>query len=72
MTEWISVKERLPTDDYSTHYLVYGIPACGTCEAIKTIQFASYLEDKGFVYGEWNCPIDVSHWMEPKPPKENT
>lgn len=65
MTQWISVKDRLPEDD--ADYLVWLYDAC-------TVERAMYYGD-----GEWlteeldNLTRFVTHWMPlPEPPNEQT
>lgn len=66
--KWISVKDRLPFA--SGQYLIYGTNEC--CFRYPTIHECEYEEDEQiFLYGEYLCKVNVSHWMLlPKPPKE--
>lgn len=68
--EWISVKDRLPED---TDCIVYGTPTCGTCGKNPIVTQARYGSRKGdyFVFGEYDCYIEVTHWMPlPTPPEQ--
>lgn len=68
--EWISVKDRLPENEYEKRYLAYGTPICGNHDPKPVIEFCAY-SDNEFIFGEYSCGLDASHWMElPEPPKE--
>lgn len=69
---WISVKDRLPPDDKNTYILAYGIPTCGRCRVKKlTVIECRYSNTEGgFFFGEYDCPIETTHWMNlPDAPK---
>ena len=75
--EWISVEDRMP-EESTDKILLYGSPTCGACSPRKTIvqgRYSSTYEDRTdlrFAFGEYDCSIDVTHWMPmPEPPKEN-
>ncbi len=62
---WIKCSDKLPelNDNYRTCVIVYGTPTCGTCGS-KTQVMEAYYNRKGyFEFGEYDCGIDVSHWM---------
>ena len=67
MSEWISVKDRLPKESYYEKILAYGIPMCDGHEEIYQIQFCTY-ENGLFLFGEYDCVLNASHWM-PLPPR---
>lgn len=74
---WISVKHRLPVVEenlYHTRVIVFGSPTCGTHGSDWEVMEANYSERDGFYYGEYDCFIEVSHWMPlppvPKKPKD--
>jgi len=72
MSEWISVKERLPEDDVSVLAVVYGFPKAGI-ELRGAYQFAMYVAADGWIIGEYPAWEDanVTHWMPlPEPPAE--
>lgn len=72
--EWVSVKDRLPQKEpsrYRSRIIVYGSPSCGTHSSDFDVMEAYYHEDGYFEFGEYDCGIDVTHWMPlPKPPKD--
>ena len=45
MSEWISVKDKLPELD-GKRILAYGIPACESHDQIECIEFCIYDSDK--------------------------
>jgi hypothetical protein len=62
MSDWISVKDRLP-EKYS-RVLAYGIAECRTCDAKPMVRECRYSARKeGFEFGEYDCPLDASHWI---------
>lgn len=65
--EWISVKDRLPEE---TDCIVYGTPTCGaTCGTNPIVTQARHREGQEFEFGEYDCGIEVTHWMPlPTPP----
>lgn len=67
--EWVSVKERLPSD---VECIVYGTPTCATCGNKPVVMQARYREDtKNFEFGEYDCGLKVTHWMPlPEAPKD--
>lgn len=86
MSEWISVKDRLP--ELKEQVLVYGR---ATMQSIRLVQpavlkknysyahnpFASEFEWEGFDIighdGEVDDVVEVTHWMPlPNPPKDDT
>lgn len=67
--DWISVKDKMPPHDYSTRMLVYGKPTCGTCGEEWQILYCRY-SDGYFMFGEYDCTCEASHWM-PLPPPPN-
>ena len=76
MSEWISVKERLPDDEKDGETvlaIVSGKPHKNItlCHALMT---AGYFPGEGWVvneYPEWENPT-ITHWMPlPEPPKED-
>lgn len=83
MSEWISVKDRLPKTD--GHYLVYkdtgfgfGLQeVCGFARNLKDIDDECFTRKKaGFYKYDRECgfyePADITHWMPlPEPPKED-
>ena len=61
MSEWISVKDRMPEEGVDV--LVYG----EICHNKKGIE-VDFVKNGDFVA----CDEDVTHWMPlPEPPKEN-
>lgn len=64
MSEWISVKDRLPEEDYNV--LVF----CDGCGSSDYVSIGKYL------LGRWidkfdSCVLDAISWMPlPEPPKE--
>jgi hypothetical protein len=65
---WISIKDRLPSESSWKRFLAYGIPSCQTCEKTKQVQFCRYYEGQ-FEFGEYDCTFDATHWMPlPSPP----
>ena len=73
MSEWISVKDKLPKiGDLVIGYFLYG--------PIPYVEQVSYIQRKnmiGEIIKEWHdsdggTPLDVTHWMPlPEPPNEN-
>ena len=64
MSEWISVKDRLP--EYMCGVIVYIESLCGKNFIDKDI-----FVNNVFHYQEDNPYINVTHWMPlPEPPKE--
>jgi len=64
MSEWISVKDKLPDDTYDC--LVWTV-----FPAAKEYNVA-FLSDEGWLTTEqdWNIDMFVTHWMQlPEPPK---
>ncbi len=73
MSEWISVKDRLPiSENLSTRYIVYGTCDCGKCHKEKSVFEVRWRRKaKEFEYGEYDCSVDATHWQPlPEPPKE--
>lgn len=72
MNEWIKCGDRLPDEPkYRDNYIVYGYPTCGTHSEDKIVMEAFYIGDGHFEFGEYDCGIEVSHWMPlPKAPNE--
>ena len=69
MNEWIKSSERLP--DEEGDYIVYGIPTCISCWKEWRVREATWkMKNKSFEFGEYDCPLEVSHWM-PLPEKPN-
>ncbi len=68
MTEWISVDDRLPNE---CEVLVFGSPTCGTHDDDPAVMEARYnIKENYFEFGEYDCGIDVTHWMPlPEPPE---
>ncbi len=74
MTEWISVKDRLP-DQYTRLAYVYG-PDLGVTPTSEEGHYIFWSEERkrwgeenrmGFIY---DSPKNITHWMErPKPPE---
>jgi len=72
MSEWIKCSEKMPSlDRYGDSFLVYGSATCGNHCPDPVIREA-ILHSKGyFIFGEYDCHIDATHWMEmPKAPTE--
>ena len=72
MDKWIKCSDQLPKSDvWRKSVIIYGSPQCGTHSADWQVMEAFYLkEDKSFEFGEYDCPIEVTHWMPlPPPPK---
>ena len=74
MSEWISVKDRLPEPCCGKRFLAYGRPQCGSHPEDFVIEFCVYEKTANghcyFSFGEYDCSIDVTHWMPlPEPPK---
>lgn len=72
---WISVKDRLPPAN--SHLILYGKPMCDTHSPDPAVLEGRYwsrnLDDSEmhFEFGEYDCWIEVSHWMPlPTPPAE--
>lgn len=71
--KWISAKERLPdVAEWRDRFIVYGTPTCGRCGDEPTVMEAKFYKEKNcFEFGEYDCGIDVTHWMPlPEAPKE--
>lgn len=77
MSEWISVKERLPDDEKDGETVlavVSGKPHenITLCHVLMT---AGYFPEEGWVvneYPEWENPT-ITHWMPlPEPPEEGS
>ena len=65
--EWISVKDRMP-EAGSDSILLCGRPTCGQCSDKLTVVEGRYMDSK-VCFGEYDCTINVSHWMPmPAPP----
>jgi len=70
MSEWISVKDRLPDDDENYYeavlvYCVYG--GCKECDVAYLTTTKNWLDEK------CNAQIPVTHWMPlPEPPKDQS
>lgn len=64
--QWIKTSERLPED--GVDIIIYGTSKCGNCDVSpRVIQGLIY--DGIFVYGEYRCPLECTHWMPmPQPP----
>ena len=71
MSDWISVKDRLPNDDDSALVIVSG--KVGNITLDNAIELAQFSMDEGWIlemWPEWEDP-KVRYWMPlPKPPKE--
>jgi len=68
-SQWISVKEQPPKEEYEKRILAYGIPKCGTHPEKLVIEFCRYYKGL-FEFGEYDCPLEATHWMNlPEPPK---
>lgn len=73
--EWISVKDRLPLkgrkDTGRLVCIVYGFdPTIIHQEKWVLEAYYDSIRDC-FEYGEYDCPLEVTHWMPlPEPPKE--
>ena len=64
--KWISVKDRLPDDQYESSYLVIcKYKACTECDV-------AYIDEDDFWREEkYDRKVPVTHWMPlPKPPEE--
>lgn len=72
MSEWISVKERLPETDDLHLIIVNGKPK-KNITLVQAYELATYCPDEGWLleqYPEWETP-EVTHWQPlPEPPKE--
>jgi hypothetical protein len=70
MSDWTSVKDRLPEEDCEKRMLAYGCAECdGACNHEPHVQFCIYYT-KGFRFGEYDCPLNATHWMPlPNPPE---
>jgi uncharacterized protein DUF551 len=73
MTDWIKFPENKPVHDWvNSRFIVYGSPSCGTHSEDMIVMEASYRKDGYFEFGEYDCNIDVTHWMPlPSPPKDD-
>lgn len=74
MSEWISVKDRLPEHPELVLAIVSGKP-WKNVTLDGAYQLASYDPDCGWIveeYPEWEEGAVVSHWMPlPEPPEED-
>ena len=73
MSEWIKCSDRLPKiEEWRSTFIVYGSPKCGShCNDFQVMEAYYRREDKCWEFGEYDCPINVTHWMPlPKPPEE--
>lgn len=72
MSEWISVKDRLPDNDDFVLAIVSG--KTGSIKLDNAYELAQFSMDEGWIlemWPEWEDP-KVSHWMPlPEPPKED-
>ena len=71
--KWISVKDRLPPpySDKWESILIYGIPLCDSCDKKWKVREGKYDKEEGFIFGEYDCGCNVTHWMPlPKPPED--
>lgn len=74
MSEWISIKDRLP--EKSETYLVYAPTYCGgtssALDNVRGVMFARWRKHWSIEVGYYKRPGCVTHWMPlPKPPEEN-
>lgn len=74
--QWIKYPENKPQlklDEYSRNFIVFGTPTCGTCGCLKEVREAKYIRVyECFQFGEYDCGIEVTHYMEmPEPPNED-
>jgi len=68
MSQWISVKDRLPEPCESI--LLAGETACKSCSPLK-VRNGKMNRQKNFEFGEFDCPFYATHWMPlPEPPKD--
>lgn len=71
MSDWISVKDRLPNDDDSVLVIVSG--KVGNITLDNAFQLAQFSMDEGWIlemWPEWEDP-KVTYWMPiPEPQKE--
>lgn len=66
--EWNKFADIKPPN--RSRLIVFGTPTCGTCQPTKQVKEARY-EEGYFEFGEYDCSIEVTHWMElPCPPEE--
>lgn len=71
MSEWISVKDRLPSTDETVLAIVYGRPR-KNIQLVAACQLGAWTEEGWILdeYPEWETP-SVTHWMPlPEPPEE--
>ena len=62
MTDWISVKDRLP--DHSGYYLVYALGGQDIAEYYKSVKPSGGFQNHRLTY-------TITHWQPlPEPPKE--
>jgi len=65
MSEWISVKDRLPKESTRKNLLMYIISS-----NIDKVVFVSFFIKGEWVLGKNNAFKNITHWMPlPKPPK---
>lgn len=66
---WISVKEKLPEE--RQRVIIFGCAQCYTCNPKPIAREGRYSFEEGFVFGEYDCSCDVTHWMPmPEDPKD--
>ena len=73
MSEWISVKDRLPEDMGAVLVIVSGTPR-KNITLDGAYEFGEYDPDEGWILEMWPEWKDatVTHWMPlPEPPEEN-
>lgn len=64
-------KPQLKMGEWSRNVIVYGSPQCGSHSSDWQVMEAVFVEEDYFEFGEYSCPIDVSHWMPfPEPPEK--
>lgn len=67
---WNKYPDIKPDSEGVYRLIVFGTPTCGTCRPVKQVREARY-RDGYFEFGEYDCSINVTHWMLfPEPPKE--
>ena len=73
MSEWISVKDRLP--EIGVEVLICDVSCSNGYRDIWSLERDEVYDDIGWndKNGDWYYLDDVTHWMPlPKPPKEET
>lgn len=73
MSEWISVKDRLPDECDNLVLAIANGKPCRNITLEDAYVLASYVPNEGWIIDEWPMweEAEVTHWMPlPEPPKE--